>query len=101
MDDILSRPRALKTLIAIQEAQPMNMRGFMEACGYISKPANELLDDLLEWGLVKVKETGQGVVVIKEISLTPAGEEVCELAKKLRDRALALKDRAAHSSSRT
>lgn len=70
MDDLLSRPRALRTLRELGKREPFTMRQFMEASAYVWESADRLLSDLEEDGLIEVHTHREGSVSRKEIWLT-------------------------------
>lgn len=83
MDDLLSRPRALRTLVALAEAEPMTMGQFMEASGYHNEPARDLREDLERAGLVVVEQHVDGRRVTKQIRLTPLARRIVEHARAI------------------
>jgi DNA-binding HxlR family transcriptional regulator len=81
--DILSRPRALRTLVEIAKKEPMTMREFMVASAYHNEGAQDLRDDLEKAGMITVATHHKGRVGHKEIRLTEEGRRVVELCKQI------------------
>lgn len=84
MDDLLSRPRALRTLVRIAElGGTVTMGQFIDASGYHNEPAAELRDDLERGALIVVRKHVEGRKVTKQISLTPLARRIVEHAKAI------------------
>lgn len=98
MEDILSRPRALKTLVELSKREPMTMRQFMEASGYFWEAANLLREEMETAGLIHVKSRLQGRVSHKEIWLTEESREIAEICHKIVRLAESAKRRANNST---
>lgn len=84
VDDILNRPRALRTLVRLAAiGEPVTMGQFIDASEYHNEPAADLRDDLERGGLILVEKHVEGRKVTKQISLTALGRRIVEHAKAI------------------
>lgn len=84
VNDILSRPRALRTLVRLAEmGGTVTMGQFIDASEYHNEPAAELRDDLERAGLIVVKKHVEGRKVTKQITLTPLARRIVEHSKAI------------------
>jgi DNA-binding MarR family transcriptional regulator len=95
LEDILSRPRALRTLVELAKSESVTMTQFMSASGYVWESANALLRELEADGLVQVHERRESGTRIKEISLTDDGRELVQLATRIQELHAQIKARRA------
>jgi hypothetical protein len=94
VDDILSRPRILRALAALREADPapLTQGQLMEATAYDFRGISKLVEDMLRWKLITLKETHRGKLPVSEHRLTAAGRDIADLALKLDARARKARD---------
>lgn len=86
MIDVLTRPRALRTLVSLDGVypEPMTMRQFCEASGYLPEAAILLREDLVTAGLITVEEIiGKTHTSRYEIRPTDLGRKVAALGREI------------------
>jgi hypothetical protein len=85
VEDILMRPRILRLLAALREAEPepLAKAQLMRAIAADYRLAELVINDAREWNLVSVKVVPWGRSEIHEHRLTPEGREIADHALKI------------------
>lgn len=102
MDDVLSRTRLLRLLVALLETDPEPQNaGQLEAqTGYDYQGFARLREDALEWGLITVEKTSRGRIPVDLHHLTPGGRRVAKHALAAEQEAKKTREEAHRKKSR-
>ena len=78
--ELLDKPRVPRVLRHLARAGALNQRAFTEISRHSPEQAKQLRDALEEAGVIEVRDlSGHGKVGVKQIVLTPVGQELADL----------------------